>query len=148
MNGAPTLHTTASGKHSMADSGKAGNVGGKRTPGRAGAGKLGDGLHMLVKPGNATTKTAKFANLHRPEGKVKVSVGPNQGAKATLAGGTAGGAASKAVQTGARVTAKGHSGIHKPFRPEPKVKRDGHDAIKPAVPGQHGWTKTAKVNGL
>jgi hypothetical protein len=131
MNGAPTAITTASAAIKSSAVGKKGNVGGITTPGRKG---MGSALHMLVKPGSATTKTAKPANLHRPEGAVHIDAGNvKKSGKASLAGGTAGGAASKAVQIGAKVTAKGHKGIHIGTRPEGAVKRDASRVLKPNV---------------
>jgi hypothetical protein len=117
MNGAPKPVVT----------GKKGNVGGISTPGRHG---VGSGLNALVKPGPGKTVPVKVSNMPRPEGAVHIVKTAGAQKTGTMPH-THAGAPSKAVRHGAKVTAKGHSGIHVGVRPEGAIKRSPLSPIKP-----------------
>ena len=83
------------------------------------------GIKGMVASGPGKTKSPAIANLHRPEGAVKIDAGnvtPRTSVSKTAAG--------SPMSVGAR-GAKLSKGIHIGVRPEPAIKRDGADVVKP-----------------
>jgi hypothetical protein len=112
MNGAPK----------PVASGKKGNVGGVSTPGRHG--RMIKGLTALVKSGPATKKTAAVANMPRPEGDAKPSVGPST--KSVLSNAQSKAGSPKDISAGS-----GHKGTMPAIRPEGAISRDNCGVVKP-----------------